>query len=426
MREVKEYLHLFKTQEEFNEARKDENYYEPWVSVTKQTSNNDDVKSFIGEYEEGETVNRVDYNKNKDEGGDETLVEMPLTFEFLNDSDVNWISIQESGDTKFYYNIQNDVNKFGWYDYATNEFVYTTNRNPNIGNIVTNDNNGTGQITNRGYDGYLYFKSNLDSITAIEYKKNNGEWTVLPLVATESPENGIYVTPGDAIAFRGDNLKYGDDYSGNSNFFCGLKHKLKGNIMSLINSTNFSGLTTLENSFTFRYLFDYSIGLKDASQLILPATTLANGCYYGMFRGCTNLTTAPQLPATTLAQNCYAYMFEECMNLTTAPLLPATTLVDSCYAYMFSYCTSLITAPELPATTLTWGCYSGMFSGCTNLNYIKCLATDISAFNCTSNWVSGVAASGTFVKAASMTGWTTGADGIPEGWGVQNDGDSQE
>ena len=61
-----------------------------------------------------------------------------------------------------------------------------------------------------------------------------------------------------------------------------------------------------------------------------------------------------------------------------------------------------------------------MFQGCSNLNYIKCLVTDISASNCTYRWVSGVASTGTFVKAANMTGWTTGVNGIPENWIVED------
>ena len=44
----------------------------------------------------------------------------------------------------------------------------------------------------------------------------------------------------------------------------------------------------------------------------LPATTLAEYCYYDMFQGCTGLTQAPSLPATTLAVGCYSGMFTEC------------------------------------------------------------------------------------------------------------------
>ena len=77
----------------------------------------------------------------------------------------------------------------------------------------------------------------------------------------------------------------------------------------------------------------------------LPATTLANQCYYGMFLGCTGLTQAPALPATTLANQCYYDMFQGCTALTQAPALPATTLAEECYAMMFYGCTSLKLCP---------------------------------------------------------------------------------
>ena len=85
---------------------------------------------------------------------------------------------------------------------------------------------------------------------------------------------------------------------------------------------------------------------------------------------------------------------------------------------MFQSCTSLTTAPELPATTLTNNCYNGMFLGCTHLNYVKCLATDISATDCLKSWLYGVPSSGTFVKADGMQ-WPSGPSGIPNGWTVQ-------
>ena len=66
---------------------------------------------------------------------------------------------------------------------------------------------------------------------------------------------------------------------------------------------------------------------------------------------------------------------------------------------------------------------------------MKCLAIDISASDCTTDWVAGpggggsgsgsgsgsgdaqcgVAATGTFVTPSS-TGWSIGVNGIPEGW----------
>jgi hypothetical protein len=175
--------------------------------------------------------------------------------------------------------------------------------------------------------------------------------------------------------------------------------------------------TTLAN-YCYYGMFSGCINLTTAPEL--PATTLANYCYYGMFNGCTSLTTAPELPATTLASNCYSGMFYGCTSLVTAPsALPATTLTNGCYDSMLQGCTSLVMAPELPATTLATYCYRNMFNGCTKLNYIKAMFTTTPSTKYTDSWVSGVAASGIFVKNSAATWTTTGTNGIPTGWAVE-------
>ena len=201
----------------------------------------------------------------------------------------------------------------------------------------------------------------------IQYRINNGEWT--NLTATSSGVS-FSVNSGDIVQFRGNNNNYSTGTSSSHNRFIGSTagFKVKGNIMSLCSPTQYPEFVSLKSTYTFYGLFYNCTGLTDASKLILPATTLKNSCYASMFLGCSNLTTAPELPATTLADFCYA----------------------------------------------------SIFNGCTNLNYIKCLATNISATNCVYNWVNGVAASGTFIKNASMTSWPTGVNGIPSGWTVQD------
>ena len=183
------------------------------------------------------------------------------------------------------------------------------------------------------------------------------------------------------------------------------------NCTSLTQAPELPAMTLFSRS--YGYMFSGCTSLTQAPGL--PATTLAYECYENMFRDCTSLTQAPELPATTLAEHCYQSMFYGCTSLTQAPELPATTLAYYCYYTMFFGCTSLTQAPELPATTLGKSCYDGMFRGCTKLNYVKCLATDISAANCTASWLSGVATTGNFYTPAS-TNWTTGASGIPSGW----------
>ena len=342
--------------------------------------------------------------------------------------------------------------------------------------------------------------------SGLGYSINNGEWQT-----TSANPTTLALSTGDKVRFKGSVGNGNNLFSGNT-----LQFNVIGNIMSLKYGDNFSGQTT---EFLNQNIFRGCTGLTDASNLILPATTLAYGCYQEMFAncrslttapelpattlrencymnmfagcaslttapslpattlasgcctymfaGCTSLTTAPELPATTLRENCYQEMFSGCTSLTTAPELPATTLAGSCYRGMFSGCTSLTTAPELPVTTLAYGCYQEMFAGCTSLttapalpattlvgycyssmfynctsltkapelpattltsycyqemfrgctklNYIKCLATDISASNCTKNWVYNVTSTGTFVTPSS-TAWTTSYYGIPNGW----------
>jgi len=243
----------------------------------------------------------------------------------------------------------------------------------------------------------------------VQYSKNGGSWE------TMDSETIISAVEGDEIQFKGTNT----DYNGNT-ISATTRFNVKGNIMSLTNGDEFESANTV-NASGFRGLFKECTYIISASDLKLPAITLASFCYGEMFSGCSSLTTAPDLPATTLATFCYRNMFTGCSRLTDAPELAATTLTGGCYSFMFQDCTSLTTAPELPATTLTSYCYIDMFKGCTSLNYIKCLATNIPKSSCTSGWVEGVSASGTFIKSPSMTAWTTGKSGIPSGWTVQDD-----
>jgi hypothetical protein len=181
---------------------------------------------------------------------------------------------------------------------------------------------------------------------------------------------------------------------------------------SLVNAPELPATTLVKKCYA--YMFSGCTSLVNAPEL--PATELAEECCFCMFKNCWKLVNAPKLPATTLAHQCYAQMFQSCSSLIDAPMLPATTLADSCYMMMFYDCRGLIVAPELPAITLEYHCYVDMFHGCSKLNYIKMLATDISAEDCLRGWVDGVASSGTFVKNAAATWNVTGTSGIPEGW----------
>lgn len=220
---------------------------------------------------------------------------------------------------------------------------------------------------------YITFKANGEqkfmmtitddyTISGLQYSVNNGKWE--NVVANEE------VTFGGAngdLRLRGTNINgtasEWSTYStitftdNNVNVAC------TGDIRTLLDWRNYNIVET--NNARFCYLFKDCAVLTSAPEL--PATTLADFCYYSMFAGCTSLTAAPDLPAETLENSCYREMFWSCTNLASAPELPATTLANYCYDSMFRLCTKLTSAPKLPATTLADDCYSGMFGGCTSL-----------------------------------------------------------
>ena len=306
---------------------------------------------------------------------------------------------------------------------------------------------------------------NANAGATLEYSLNGGAWTAYssPITLTEI---------GDKVYFRGDNTAMASSPSaGNcSKFSCTGSAYVYGNVMSLLNKTEYASATSVPAYAFCRLLSDCTnIYNHETKALVLPATTLGDYCYAYMFNACSNLTSAPVLPATTLAADCYANMFNGCTGLTTAPTLPATSLAYACYWFMFSGCTSLASAPVLPATTLSGGCYMNMFMGCigltsapalpattladmcyyqmfmgctnltiapnlpattlsagsyaqmfmncTSLNSVTCLATDMSASDCTTEWLKNVAATGRFYKATSAN-WTNGDSGVPNGWSV--------
>ena len=203
----------------------------------------------------------------------------------------------------------------------------------------------------------------------LEYSVNNSEWASVA-IGTEIPFGGA---KGD-LRLRGINpngtatglyacstIKFTE---ANVNVAC------TGDIRTLQDWRNYNIVETRNARFCSLFL-NCSV-LTSAPEL--PATTLANYCYYAMFSGCTNLTAAPELPATTLENDCYADMFKGCTSLTAAPELPATKLASFCYYEMFYGCTSLKSAPELSATELAEACYCRIFNGCENLSSVTMLA----------------------------------------------------
>lgn len=202
----------------------------------------------------------------------------------------------------------------------------------------------------------------------IQYSKDLTTWNNISFVTDNSSQ--IVLNSGEKLYLKGTNSAYGElissFYMSAANIQSSGNIDVMGNIMSLIYGDNFENNSTISSIRTFTNLFRNNNKLTNAKDLVLPTTSLTTGCYYQMFWGCTSLTTAPELPATTLVNSCY----------------------DS------------------------------MFYGCTSLNYVKAMFTTTPSSSYTSNWVSGVSSTGTFVKNSSATWDVTGVNGVPSGWTV--------
>ena len=195
----------------------------------------------------------------------------------------------------------------------------------------------TGTITDNGkaiYTPYVTFKANGEqkfmmnaannyTITGLQYSVNNGKWQD--------------VVKGKGVTFGG---THGD-------------LRLRGT------NTNGTAINVSQNSnitFTNRTVNVACTGdirtLLNWEKYKTVDTKNAKFCY--LFDGCSVLTSAPELPATTLAEDCYHGMFWYCTNLESAPELPATTLMKDCYNLMFGYCEKLSTVTMLaPSTEIT-------------------------------------------------------------------------
>ena len=249
----------------------------------------------------------------------------------------------------------------------------------------------------------------------------------------------IPLNAGEKLRLWGDNAVYGgtagasylDTHISGSNPYYAY-----GDIRSLLSSSDFTTVTTLQ-PYAFHALFAGQTFDGDGNPILNPmrmhpemeltlgATTLGTNCCEEMFAR-TAITSAPVIPATTLAEGCFSAMFSGCTALVNAPSLPATTLARNCYANMFDFCTSLVNAPVLNAATLVQGCYSYMFRDCSSLASVKCLATNpvLSDYEVepyiegnVDDWLENTAASGTFTKKNGVA-WPSGS--IPDGWSVVN------
>lgn len=247
------------------------------------------------------------------------------------------------------------------------------------------------------------------------YSINNGKSWISLAAETQTQ----LIPAGTKVLWKRDsNISTKDGCSGIGTFSSTGKFNVMGNILSLRYNDFINKLLDNTNDFDkhcFRYLFGSCKNLISAQYLILPNTDLTDLYYKGYYHidaGLNGFKIEEEYVST------YQGMFHNCVNLIKAPKLLATTLCMRCYESMFYGCISLEKAPNLLAKDLEQECYKLMFHNCSSINYIKMMATDVSADGCLDSWVDGVSQTGTFIKSKDLDFDNIGSSGIPAGWEV--------
>ena len=221
----------------------------------------------------------------------------------------------------------------------------------------------TGKITDNGkaelFSPYVTFTADAEqtfkmttygdyTISGLQYSVNNGKWQNV-VVDKEVTFGGTNST----LRLRGTNINgtayhYIKKYSTITFTDKNVKVACTGDIRTLLDWKNYKTVDTQNAKFC--NLFDGCSVLTSAPEL--PATKLADYCYYGMFFCCTSLTAAPELKATTLAVRCYSSMFEGCTKLSTVTMLAPSDQITSASDCCKDWLTNAGTDPEVGGSLL--------------------------------------------------------------------------
>ena len=268
--------------------------------------------------------------------------------------------------------------------YAASTLQYTVQVNPVSAPALKNVDKTTPLTLVAAEDGKItvYFNGGITLENDIKYTVNGGEEQTIAKNTEGSYD--IIVKKGDTVQLYSENTSLGGGSVAGArgltraveegakfiNIRPSMKTEIFGNVMSLL-----KGKDNLDS--------------EDAE------TIEADNAFYGLFSGADKLVNSEEREL----------------------VLPATTLKDGCYQDMFSGCKGIEKAPELPAPTLVKDCYSGMFADCSKLSEVKCLATDVSAVGCVKDWLADAgkeAETSPVVEIVEDSNWSTAAaDAIP-------------
>lgn len=236
----------------------------------------------------------------------------------------------------------------------------------------------------------LTFKNYGDITTTISfnspcyYNLNNEGWN------SYNSNTSINIPAGQKIMFSG-NISTTSAKFTTSNSYNRGSLKVYGNIMSLRGFNNDS----LYADIFYKFLYNNK-NVTDASQLLLPASSLVGNCYHYMFGGtdCA-VSSLPQTPSTATFSD--RGHFDEWCRFNKA-----------------------ITKAKMNLQSISQYTYSYTFESCSNLSCVQVGLLEWSAqTGASQNWLSNTNSSGIFIKPSSLA-LTRGSGRIPYNWFVLN------
>ena len=260
------YVKHFKTESDFNTVRNN-NYIEPWVSVT-------DGKG-------------LDYNKSEYE----KMPEEYLTFDIIGAGNINWC---KKGTSR-----QISYSKNG------GEWTSISAGADTLISVVAGD-----KVRFKGTNSWYYDRDEM------YYSYFGGEGTTCQ-----------FKLKGNIMSLTyGDNFIGKTALQETSQYYATFK-RLFYNCSGVVDTSLFVlPAMTLRQQSCYEEMFKDCVNLVYSPKL-LPAMYLKGGDYKSMFEGCINLITTPELPATNVMYGSYDSMFKGCSKVNYIKCL-ATNLIN--------------------------------------------------------------------------------------------------
>lgn len=260
--------------------------------------------------------------------------------------------------------------------------------------------------------------SGVSNTVDVEYSTDKMTWT--PMGTIDSSTFQIYtaIPANSKMYLRATATAWGTASEGVR--ILGKTHKVGGNILSLLYGSSFTGTETTAAASAFSHLFYGNTALTDASELVIPMTTIDSYAMNSMFYGNTALTAPPDLSHVTRVEGRgMSSMFSGCSSLAGTLDLSNVTRIDieSLRGLLYN-CTSITSCDLSALTTVSTSALAGAFQGCTSFNAVDIRSMTTWDTAKSSNWLNQTAATGTVTIGSALDGviGTNDDSAVPAGW----------